>query len=337
MRSQLMPNVISRRRFIAFMAAAAGLPLLLKANGSQAKPVRWDGTALGAPASIQLFHTNESQARVAIAAALDELARLEAIFSVYRADSSISLLNREGVLENAPADFVAMLTRALSLARISDGVYDPTIHPVWQAYFRHFTASHPDPSGPSPRDLAAALDLVDWRAVEVDGANRRVSFARPGMGLTLNSGAQGYITDRVAEVLRAHGFDRMLVDMGEPRALSTKPDGSAWRIGIANPADPDRTVATLDVVDKCVSTSGGYGTLFDAAGAFTHLIDTRTGRTAPAMLGVTVVADSGIAADGLSTAMLMAPVERRQSILKAAGGEKAIYVTPNGVVSTVAA
>lgn len=332
-----MPNVISRRRFIAFMAAAAGLPLLLKANGSQAKPVRWDGTALGAPASIQLFHTNESQARAAIAAALDELARLEAIFSVYRADSSISLLNREGVLENAPADFVAMLTRALTLAKISDGVYDPTIQPVWQAYFRHFTASNPDPAGPSPRDLAAALDLVDWRAVQMDAANRRVSFARPGMGLTLNSGAQGYITDRVAEVLRAHGFDRMLVDMGEPRALSTKPDGSAWRIGIANPADPARTVATLDVVDKCISTSGGYGTLFDAAGAFTHLIDTRTGRTAPAMLGVTVVADSGAAADGLSTAMLMAPIERRQTILKAAGGEKAIYVTPSGVVSTVAA
>jgi thiamine biosynthesis lipoprotein len=328
---------MSRRRFITFVAAAAGLPLLLKAGGSQAKPVRWEGTALGAPASIQLYHADEAQARAAIAAGLDELKRLEAIFSVYRADSSISRLNREGVLENAPDDFIAMLARALSLARISDGVYDPTIQPVWQAYFRHFTASNPDPAGPAPRDLAAALELVDWRAVEVDAGNKRISFARPGMGLTLNSGAQGYITDRVAEVLRFHGFDRMLVDMGEPRALSTKPDGSAWRIGIADPANPGRTIVTLDVVDKCVSTSGGYGTLFDSAGAFTHLIDTRTGRTAPAMLGVSVVADTGAAADGLSTAMLMAPAERRQAILKAAGGHKAIYVTPEGVISTVEA
>ena len=332
-----MPTVISRRRFITFVAAAAGLPLLLKAGSSQAKPVRWEGTALGAPASIQLFHTDEAQARAAIAAGLDELRRLEAIFSVYRADSSISKLNREGVLENAPDDFIAMLTRALSLAKISDGVYDPTIQPVWQTYFRHFTSSNPDPAGPAQRDLAAALALVDWRAVEVDAANKRVSFARTGMGLTLNSGAQGYITDRVADVLRAHGFERMLVDMGEPRAISNKPDGTAWRIAIANPADPDRAVVTLDVVDKCVSTSGGYGTLFDSAGAFTHLIDTRTGRTAPALLGVSVVADTGIAADGLSTAMLMAPVERRQHILRSAGGQKAIYVTPDGVVSTVEA
>ena len=333
----MMHSVMSRRRFITFVAAAAGLPLLLKVGGAQARPARWDGTALGAPASIQLYHTNEAQAQAAIAAGLGELKRLEAIFSMYLADSSISRLNRDGVLENAPSDFIAMLTRALSLAKISDGVYDPTVQPLWQTYFRHFTAGNPDPAGPAQRDIDAALALVDWRGVEIDAANNRVSFARPGMGLTLNSGAQGYITDRVADVLRAHGFDRMLVDMGEPRALSAKPDGSAWRIAIANPANPGNAITTLELVDKCVATSGGYGTIFDPAGTFTHIMNTRTGRTAPAMLGVSVVADKGIIADGLSTAMLMAPVERRQEILKAAGGLKAIYVTPDGVVSTVEA
>jgi thiamine biosynthesis lipoprotein len=330
-----MQSVISRRRFITFVAAAAGLPMLLKARGAQARPVRWDGTSMGAPASIQLYHTDEAQARTAIAAGLDELKRLEAIFSVYRSDSAISQLNREGVLKNAPSDFIAMLTRALTLAKISDGVYDPTVQPLWQTYFRHFTAANPDPAGPAPRDVAAALALVDWRAVEIDAENNHVSFSRPGMGLTLNSGAQGYITDRVTDILRAHGFDRMLVDMGEPRAISTKPDGTAWRIGIANPANPGSTLTTLEVVNKCVATSGGYGTLFDSAGAFTHILNTRTGRTAPALLGVSVVADKGIIADGLSTAMLMAPVELRQSILKAAGGDKAIFVTPEGVVSTI--
>ena len=332
-----MSSVISRRRFIAFVGAAAGLPLLLKAGGAQARPVRWEGTSLGAPASIQLYHTDEKLARAAIDAGLAELARQEAIFSVYRADSAITQLNREGVLENAPPDFINMLTRALTLAKISDGVYDPTVQPVWQLYFRHFISSNPDSAGPKPSELAEALALVDWRGVEIDAGRSRVSFARPGMGLTLNGGAQGYISDRVVDVLRSYGFDRMLVDMGEPRAISTKPDGTAWRIGIANPADPGSTVTTLEVVDKCVATSGGYGTLFDQEGKFTHIIDTRSGRTAEKLLGVSVVADKGIIADGLSTAMLMAPVEKRQAILRAAGGLKAIYVTPEGVVSTVEA
>jgi thiamine biosynthesis lipoprotein len=211
------------------------------------------------------------------------------------------------------------------------------VQPVWQLYARHFSAAKPDPAGPAPQDIAAALARVDWRALEVDALRRRIAFAHRGMALTLNGGAQGYITDCVTEVLRTRGFDRMLVDMGEPRALSVKPDGSAWRIGIANPADTSRMVTTLELVDQCVATSGGYGTLFDEAGRFTHLIDTRTGRTAPALLGVSVLADTGTIADGLSAAMLMAPIERRKAILKAAGGLKAIYVTPEGVDSTVEA
>ncbi|MFA6313958.1 MAG: FAD:protein FMN transferase [Sterolibacterium sp.] len=332
-----MTVALSRRRFITFVAAAAGVPLLLKAGGAQARLVRWEGIALGGPASIQLYHTDEAVAQQAIAEALAELRRLEAIFSVYRADSAVSRLNRHGSLDHAPADLITMLERALSLAKISDGAYDPTVQPLWNLYSSHFAADNPNPAGPSAHDVGAALALVDWRSVEVDHASSRIAFARPGMSLTLNSGAQGYITDKVAGVLRAHGFDRMLVDMGEPRVFSAKPNGSAWRIGIANPADRNETVTSLDVVDKCVSTSGGYGTILDKAGLFTHIFDTRSGGTAPALFSVSVVADSGLAADGLSTAMLMAPTDKRQAILKAGGGEQAIFVTPQGVVATVKA
>lgn len=295
--------------------------------------IRWEGTALGAPATIQLYHDDEAKARVAIDAGLAEMARLEDIFSVYRPDSAISRLNRDGTLAAPPVEFVELLNHSLGLARISDGVYDPTIQPLWQAYFRHFTSGSADPAGPAQSDLDAAVALVAWRDVDVTDA--RVSFARPGMGLTLNGVAQGYITDRVAAVFRSHGFDRTLVDMGEPRALSAKPDGSAWRIGIANPADPSRAVTEIDVVDQAVSTSGGYGTVFDAKGRFTHLIDPRTGRTAPAMAGCSVVADTATRADGLSTAMLLIPAGQRLAVLRAGGGVKAVYVTPEGVATTV--
>lgn len=326
---------ITRRRLITVAAAAAGLPLLMTAGRAQARLVTWEGTTLGAPSTIQLYHQDETKARAAIDAALAELARLEAIFSVYRADSAISALNRDGRLDHAPVEFQELLHHALGLAEMSGGAYDPTIQPVWQLYFRHFTAATVDPSGPSARDLDAARALVGWRHIAVDGAS--VAFSRPGMGLTLNSGAQGYITDRVTAVLRGHGFENILVDMGEPRALAAKPDGSSWRIGIANPADPSQAVTFLDVVDKAVSTSGGYGTIFDTEGKFTHLIDPKTGLTAPAMVGMTVVAETATRADGLSTALLLTPPDRRQALLRAAGGLMAMEVTPDGVVSKVEA
>lgn len=330
-----MSITFSRRRALTVLAAAAGLPLLFKAGSARAQLLRWEGIAMGATASLQLYHTDEAKARAAITSALDELARLEKIFSLYRADSAISLLNRDGVLADAPAEFSELVSYARQLAEISDGVFDPTVQPVWRLYFHHFTTSRIDAAGPSQKDLDAALSLVDWRAIAVDA--NRVALLRPGMELTLNSVAQGYITDRVTEVLRAHGFKNMLVDMGEPRAAAAKPDGSAWRIGIANPADPNRSVATLEVVDQCVATSGGYGTVFDAEGRFTHIINSRTGRTAPALEGVSVVAKSALVADGLSTTLLMARPESRASLLRAGGGQEAIFVTPEGVTARVTA
>jgi len=330
-------TLLTRRRFITLTAAAVGLPIALYYAGASTQLARWEGTALGAPASIQLYHRDAQRAQGAINAALIELQRLENIFSLYQPNSALSTLNRQGFLLEAPHDLWVMTQRALSLAQISDGVYDPTVQPLWQLYFSHFSKQQANPAGPSEQARQAALALVNWRDVELDTHQQRIALARPGMGLTLNAGAQGYITDRIADLLRAHGFDRMLVDMGEPRALSTKPDGSAWRIAIANPANTKQAITTLDVVDECVATSGGYGTVFDDAGRFTHLFNTRNGLTAPALLGVSVIADTGIAADGLSATMLLVPEHQRQAVLTAGGGRRAIFVTPEGIMATVEA
>lgn len=323
---------ISRRRAITVLAAAAGLPLVFKGASANARMVRWEGTTLGAPSTIQLYHHDEAQARAAIDAGLAELARLEQVFSLYRADSAISTLNREGRLDNAPVEFVELLQQSLKISAVTEGIHDPTIQPVWSLYFNHFTAASVDPAGPSRKQIDAALALVDWKAIELDPYRRSIAFKKPGMALTLNSGAQGYITDKVGNILRAHGFDKMLVDMGEQRAYSAKPDGSAWRLGLANPADNTKSVAELDVVDKAVATSGGYGTLFDDAGKFTHIIHPKTGETAPRLLGVSVVAPSATVADCLAASMILVPEEKRQAVLAASGAETAIFVTPEGVV-----
>ena len=64
-------------------------------------------------------------------------------------------------------------------------------------------------------------------------------------------------------------------------------------------------------------------------------MDAHTGKTVPRLLGVSVIADTATAADGLSTAMLLAPPEKRVALLRAAGGLTAIYVTPEGVIARV--
>lgn len=325
---------VARRRLLLW-AAAAALPLAawrVQPSTSPA-PVSWHGTAMGAPASLVLHHAGDvAGAQAALAAMRAEMARLEALFSLYRADSWLSRLNRDGLVRQAPPEFVALLHAALDMARLSHGVFDPTVQPLWTLYFNHFVAQGQS-APPTANAVAQARSLVGWQGVRVDGAT--VRLARAGMGLTLNGIAQGFITDRCSEVLQAHGFDRLLVDMGEPRALAAKPDGSAWHLGLADPRQPERALHTVSVVNQAVATSGGYGTRLDAAGLFTHLIDPHTGRTAPAAESVTVLAPTATQADALSTALSLIPrsqTAQRLALLHTQPGCRAICIDSTGTV-----
>ncbi len=331
------PN--TRRRQLLLLGVAAGLPLAgWRLQGAQgAEPLRWQGMAMGAPASLVLHHTDAQQAQAALAAMRAELARLEAMFSMYRADSHLSRLNQAGRLAGAPDEFTTLLQAALDMAAKSQGVFDPTVQPLWQLYFDHYVVRGAS-QAPAPAALSRALSTVGWRDVHVQGT--QVALARPGMALTLNGIAQGFITDRCTEVLRAHGFDRMLVDMGEPRALAAKPDGTAWRIGLADPREPGRALHTVQVVDRAVATSGGYGTQLDAAGQVTHLVNARNGRTAPVAESVTVIAASAALADALSTALALLPAAdaaTRQALLDLHPGCRAVCLGADGQVQELVA
>jgi FAD:protein FMN transferase len=326
-------GLVSRRRLL-LLAAAVPLVTWRMYQGVPAAPLRWEGLAMGAPASLTLYHGGDTAgAQAALDATLAEINRLEAMFSLFRADSLLSELNRTGQLNNAPSEFLTLLRVALDMAVASKGVFDPSIQPLWTLYYDHFVvAGNSQP--PAAATVELARTLVGWRGVHISGSD--VMLAREGMGLSLNGVAQGFITDRCSDVLRAHGFSHMLVDMGEPRAVAPKPDGSAWQIGLADPRDPKRTLHTLSVKDQAVATSGGYGTMLDAAGLYTHLINPKTGQTAPAFESVSVVAPGATQADALSTALALIPhtdVPARLALLHTQPGCRAICIDSAGQVS----
>jgi thiamine biosynthesis lipoprotein len=323
----------ARRRVITLLGAAAGLPLLAAADEPRPPTplLQWRGTALGCPSRILLHHPDRAAAERAIAQCVDEIERLEKAFGLYRDDSEIASLNRYGRLESPSHDLLALLSQCGRFYELSGGAFDVTVQPLWQVYAAHFFGSqNPSLQGPEPRALAAALALVDWHGVDV--TSRRVTLARPGMGLTLNGIAQGYLTDRIADILRGNGCDRVLADMGrsEIRLVGRRPDGEAWRIGLADPLAPDRVAVTLDLADRCVSTSGGYGTKFEATGRYHHLFDPTTGTSAQHYIAVSVVAASTMVADALSTALYVAPPERGRQLLAAFPDAVALVTRADG-------
>lgn len=313
----------SRRRFIGVTAAAAGMTLLPVPFGHSVASENfpqlrtWRGVALGADAMLQIHHPDARLAQRLIERSIAEVHRLERAFSLYRADSAISTLNRQGFLMNPPIDFLRLLARSEHFSRLTNGAFDATVQPLWQLYAAHFGRPHHDSGGPSDTARLAAMTLVGHTGVDI--GTRRVRFSRAGMGLTLNGIAQGYITDRVAELLLNSGIDQALVDMGEITALGQRPGGGPWEIGLEDPTSPDRIAQTLAVRNVAVATSGGYGTRFDLARRFNHIFDPASGTTSSRYLSVSVVAPRATDADALSTAFSVMPLERTQQIVQKLG------------------
>ena len=312
---------ITRRRMLQISAAAYGSALLPStgwAASDSLKPVTWRGTAIGAPAEIKLYTHDEGKARGLLRRVESELRRLEAVFSLYRSDSAISQLNLHGELTNPPLDIIRLLSTAKGISKSTCGAFDPTIQPLWALYAEHFV-QHRDPGqSPSSGKIAKALELVDCHAVML--SPDRIAFARPGMELSLNGIAQGYITDRIANLLRQEGLNHVLVNMGETRGLDTHPSGRPWRVGISAPENKDSVIREIEMIDRAVATSAPWGTKFEPSGTFHHLIDPRTGHCASLYRSVTVTAPSATLADAFSTAFaVMAWPDVRRIVSKMPG------------------
>jgi thiamine biosynthesis lipoprotein len=265
---------------------------------------------------------------------VDEIARLEAVFSLYRPDSALARLNRTSELGEPPLDLVVLLEESLRFSRLSRGAFDVTVQPLWQLYAANF-AAHANPAGPAPEAIAAAHGLVDWRAVEI--APTLVRLARPGMAVTLNGIAQGYVTDRVADLLREAGMTQVLIDLGEIRVLGGHPDGRPWRVGLEDGAWRETTAREIAIVDLAVATSAGSGTTFDRSGRFHHLLDPATGTSAGHWRSVSVTAPRATVADALSTTLSVLGPAAAEEVLAAAAPARAYLTHGNGETRVLSA
>jgi thiamine biosynthesis lipoprotein len=323
---------IARRRFITITAAAGGLALPASRPARAAPASRvWIGSAMGADATLRIHHPDPAVADRLIAASLAEVDRLERILSLYRPDSALSRLNRDGALDEPPFDLVRVLAESRRYGALTGGAFDVTVQPLWDLYAAHFGQPDASPNGPPPDAVAAAVARVGQDALEVDAS--RIRLRRPGMAVTLNGIGQGYVTDRVVELLRAGGVEHALVDMGETRAIGEHPAGGAWSVGLEDPRAPGTIARRIPLTDRAVATSGGYGTVFDRSGRFNHLIEPNSGRTSWRFLSVSVEAATATEADALSTAFTLLPAAAAGSIVDALG-LVAHFVRPDGSRST---
>jgi thiamine biosynthesis lipoprotein len=193
---------------------------------------------------------------------------------------------------------VRALSLALDIADRTYGLFDPTVQALWETYVDWFAAS-PDADIPPGELIAGVLNAVNWRKIELTSSSVRIA---DGQRITLNGLGQGYVTDRIADLLRRRGLVHVLVDLGEQRALGPHRDGEPWLIARHGTAE-------IALRHGALATSEGTGCILGACGAVHHLFDPRTGRSAQQWQRITVHHPSAAVADALSTAFYAASAQ----------------------------
>lgn len=290
--------MMHRRNVIKLGAAALGALALTRYNPSRRE---WRGRGFGADLSV-VFHDHDEGYKRTFAAIEKEAERLEHMFSLFRPNSAISRLNRDGVLHNPPEDLVALLQEAKSVWYKTNGFFDPTVQSVWQDEHTQ-TGS------------IAGFDTVDVR-------RDLIRFEKPGSALTLNGIAQGYASDQLSRLLQRRGHAAHLVNLGEFAAG----DGD-WRLGIEN-GDAHRLTHT-DLSNLGLATSAPDA--MRRANGQAHIVHP-FGKT-PVWKTVTVQAKNSALADAYSTAFTLIPRPKIEAMDLGAMGIATVWLeSPSGAV-----
>ncbi|MBQ9382806.1 MAG: FAD:protein FMN transferase [Ruminiclostridium sp.] len=313
-----------KRTFFAAVLLAAVL-ILGSCESTAPESSGKDLFAMDTVISLKAYGGNGEKA---VNAAADRLNELEGIFSVTRADSDIARINSLGTAK-VSYDTEKVITKALGVCESTRGALDITLYPVMLAWGFTTGSEHV----PTDSELSEALGKTDFRRVTINGGTVSVP---EGYKLDLGSCVKGYAGDELAAVMSANGVTSAIISLGgNVRALGAKPDGSDWKVGVADPFSPNELLGKVCVRDKSVVTSGGYQRYFiDENGVRRiHIIDPSTGFPAESGLAsVTVIGNDGLLCDALSTALFVMGKDAAISYWRENGGFALLLVTDDGVI-----
>ena len=250
------------------------------------------------------------------------IASLESLVSVTDANSELYAINQTGS-GTLTGKASSLMEQALEICRRTDGALDLSIYPIVRAW-GFTTGSY---QVPDEAEIQALLPLVDYRKIQYDAATGTVTLPE-GMEIDLGSVAKGYAGQLAAQMLREHGVQSALLNLGgNVQTVGAKPDGSPWQIGIKDPQGED-AMMVLSVEDQAVVTSGGYERYFEQDGqTYWHIMDPSTGHPADSgLISVTIVGDEGVVCDGLSTALFVMGLEKAADLWAQSGDFEAVFV-----------
>lgn len=331
-----LTKTIDRRSFLRLSgliglgaASAVLVPMGAEAVKFNKKMHKVSATRLtmGTVVSLTLIHESRDEAQQALGEAFEEMDRLSKLFNRYDSSTAVGLLNLEGRLPDSPPEVREVLSRALHFHNITDGAFDITVKPLVDLFKDRYEKGQPMDIPQSVID--DKLRLVDAGAVQV--TDKEVRLMRPGMGLTLDGIAKGFIVDRASEHLLKKGVRNHLVNAGgDIRTSGNRMDGNPWSVAIEDPEKRGAYPDVLHMRNGALATSGNYEVYFDREKMFHHIVDPKAGTSPQSNTSVSVRGRTTIDADALATSLFIMEPAQGARFTASLYGFDALIISRNG-------
>lgn len=306
----------------------AVLILLASCDSTESKLIRRTQFIMGTLVEITLSEDDTDKTQQAIDRAFDEMSRLESLMSTHLPDSEISKLNQQagkGYTRLSP-EVLNVLQSAIVWGQQTGGAFDISIGPLVKLW----RFEDEKPTVPSPALIQQAVQAVDYKNIHIDDVMVRLN--KPGMELHLGAIAKGYAVDRAMAVLKNNGIQNAMINAGgDLTVIGTRALNKPWKIGLQHPRKPEQLIASFNLAEGSVATSGDYQRYFlHDKKRYHHILNPDNGKPARGLISATVITAKTMDADALATGVFVMGAEKGMQLIESLAGAEAMLILESG-------
>ncbi len=324
---------VNKRTIISLIIIISATALIFVVNHANRKRIfKESRNSLYTIVTITVATTSEETAKSAIDAAYQELDRLGILLNFYADDSELSAVNRNAGITPmiVSPDTLEIIKAAVFAGEQTNGGFDVTIGPIVKLW------NFKDKTMPTKDQVAEKSAHVGFENIVINEAASTVFLKKAGVKIDLGGIIKGFAADKAVEILKKYGIEDGIVAVaGDIITFGTQLNGRPWHIGIQNPrqeGNDDALLATIDLKDKGISTSGDYQRFFIIDGVrYHHLLNPKTGFPESRCRSVTIIAEKAVLTDAFATGIFVMGPDEGLKVLERLGMD-GIIVDSNGNV-----
>lgn len=289
---------------------------------------------LGSPFEMTVVAKDTIQGNIYIDMAVAEVKRIENLISDWIPTTQISQVSKNSGIQPVKVDkeVYDLVERAIKVSQLTSGAFDisyASMDKIWK-----FDGSMK--AMPTPEAIKQSVARIGYQKIVLDAKAQTIYLKEKGMKLGLGGIGQGYIADKIKDLLLSKGCISGIVNVsGDINAWGYQTTGKPWTVAIVNPINKNKVFATFPLENSSVETSGSYEkfVVFDGK-RYSHIIDPRTGYPAQGVVSVSVFAKQTEIADALATGIFVLGVDVGLNLVNQLKGIGCIIVDDKGEIHT---